>query len=350
MTRLRLMSAALLLVAGCSAGASPSASNQATWPAFASPMPSAPASPAIVAWSSATPLPYITPAPTLPPEASPCQADQVSAGLAGWQGATGSMLGGFLIWNTSAEPCRLAGRPSVAIFDQAGHRLKVTDVPFPSTAVEPIVLLADQPVPVLNEEAPEGLGTVTVQWFNWCVTSPIEPLSLVITLPSGGVLHAPVVMGGTPRCDAPSAGSTMSVGNFDVTAGPSPSDPPTIPAEGLKVTLEVPDRATVGQTLYYVVILTNPTTSPIDLRPCPAYVERINSVGDWVVADYILDCIGVPRIAPGVSVRFAMELDLPASLPPSDKAAIVWSLDPFYSEGFPPRGPAIKVPIRIVAP
>jgi len=350
MTRLCLLSAALLLVAGCAGGASPSPFDQATSSASASPTPGEPAFTEIVAWSSATPLPYMTPTATLPPEASACRADQVSAGHAGWQGATGSMLGGFLIWNTSAEPCRLTGRPSVAILDRAGHRLNVIDVPISSPAVQPIVLSAHQPVPVLYEDVPGGLGTVMVQWFNWCATSPIEPLSLAITLPTGGVLHAPVVMGSTPRCDAPSAGSTMSVGNFNVTAGPSPTDPPAVPAEGLRVALEVPGQATAGQTLHYVAILTNPTASPINLDPCPAYMERINSVGGWVVSDYILDCSGVPTIAPGASVRFAMELDLPASLPPSDKAAIVWSLDPYYSEGFPPRSPAAKVPIQVVAP
>jgi hypothetical protein len=45
-----------------------------------------------------------------------------------------------------------------------------------------------------------------------------------------------------------------------------------------------------------------------------------------------------------------MELDIPASLPASDDAAIVWSLDPYYSEGFPPRSPAQKLRIRIVSP
>jgi hypothetical protein len=45
-----------------------------------------------------------------------------------------------------------------------------------------------------------------------------------------------------------------------------------------------------------------------------------------------------------------MELDIPASLPASDDAAIVWSLDPYHGEGFPPRSPAQTLRFRIVSP
>jgi hypothetical protein len=292
----------------------------------------------------------MTPAPPPPTDAAPCRVDQVTAGVAGWQGATGSMLGGFLIWNTSSEPCRLAGRPAIAIIDHAGHRLEVINVPYPDPSVWPILLQAHQPAPVIQAEAPGGLVSVMIQWFNWCGAEPAEPLRLAITLPEGGVLNAPVVMGGVPRCDEASAGSSISVAPFDATPGPSPSDPPAVPAEALKVALEVAGQATAGQTLHYVARLTNPTTHLIDLRACPAYSERINSVGGEIAAVYLLDCAGVQTIAPGVSVRFAMQLEIPASIPASDEAALVWSLDPYYSEGFPPRPPAEKVKIRIIAP
>jgi len=41
---------------------------------------------------------------------------------------------------------------------------------------------------------------------------------------------------------------------------------------------------------------------------------------------------------------------IPASLPALDDAALVWILDPYYSEGFPPRSPAQELRIRIVSP
>lgn len=352
MPRLRLAWAILIVIGGCSSSVSQASSKPGpgTASAVAAPTQNTAPSADIVPWSSETPQPFITPAPTEPPDAAACRVDQVSAGVAGWQGATGSMAGGFLIWNTSQEPCRLAGRPSIAIRDASGQELAVTNVPAPEPPVLPIVLPAKQPAPVLFEEAPAGLAQVTIQWFNWCGADPAEPMSLAITLPEGGVLQAPVVMGGVPRCDEASTGSSLSVAAFDAAPGPSPSDPPAVPAEALEVSLEVPDQATAGQTLHYVVVLTNPTTSPIDLRPCPAYMERVNAPGGGVAVDYILDCAGVPTIAPGATIRFAMQLDIPASIPASDEAAIVWSLDPFSSEGFPPRPPDVKQQIRIVVP
>ena len=51
-----------------------------------------------------------------------------------------------------------------------------------------------------------------------------------------------------------------------------------------------------------------------------------------------------------LAVTLAVELDIPASLPASDDAGIVWSLDPYHGEGFPPRSPAQKLRIRIVSP
>ena len=350
MARARVAWSVLLIVAGCTSGAGPTATTIVRSLPSASSSPSATPSSTVIPWSPETPDPFVTPAPAKLPDAAPCRVDQVSAGLAGWQGATGSMVGGFLLWNTSRQPCRLAGRPSVAILDAAGHRLSVTDLPAPSPTAQPLVLPADQPTPVLHAEATEGLALVTLQWFNWCGVPPIGPLSLAIELPEGGVLRTPVVMGGIPRCDAPSGGSSISVGAFDATPGPSPTDPPAVPAEALKVSLEVPDHATAGQALHYVVILTNPTSNPIALSPCPAYQERINTQGGGVVADYVLDCAPAPTIAPGASVRFAMELNIPAPLPASDDAALVWSLDPYYSEGFPPRSPMQKLRIRIVSP
>jgi hypothetical protein len=350
--RLRLAWAILIVIAGCTPGVSEASSNPGTDTSSVAASPTKSTGPTadIVPWSSETPQPFITPAPAAPSDAAACAVDQVSAGVAGWQGATGSMLGGFLIWNTSGEPCRLTGRPSIAIRDATGHRLAVTNIPAPEPPLRPIVLPANQPAPVLFEEAPGGLAQVTIQWFNWCGADPAEPMSLAITLPEGGVLQTPVVMGGVPRCDEASTGSSVSVAAFGATPGPSPSDPAAVPAEALKVALEVPDQATAGQTLHYVIALTNPTASAIGLRPCPAYMERVNAVGGGVAVDYLLDCAGVPTIAPGASVRFAMELDIPASMPSSDEAAIVWSLDPYFSEGFAPRPPAAKQQIRIVAP
>ncbi|HYU50260.1 MAG TPA: DUF4232 domain-containing protein [Candidatus Limnocylindria bacterium] len=336
-------------MAGCVSSAGSSAAKQAA-PA-PSLSPTLPAAAAIVPWSSQTPAPLATPSPTTVVDAPVCQATQLDAGDGGWEGATGSLLGGFLIRNTSHEPCRLEGRPAIKIVDAEGRSLDVRTVPAPSPSPRPIVLGPKQAAPVLNEEPSRGLASETLQWFNWCGSAPKEPLKLTVTLPEGGVLRVPISFGGgTPRCDEPTAPSVLSVAPFEETSGPSATEPPAVPAQSLELTLVVPEHATAGQRLDYVAILTNHTTDPIALDPCPAYEERLNTSGGPVVGDYILACATVPVIAPGASVRFAMELNLPVALPPDDQAALVWGLDPFHSQGFPPQPPEQKVPIRVVAP
>ena len=341
----------LIVVAGCTSTASPVATSPPSPSASTLPRASASSPMSIVPWSSATPEPFVTPAPTNAPAANGCKVEDVSAS-AGLGGASGSMLGWVLLWNTSREPCALTGQLSVAIFDGPGHRLKIKGIPDPDPVAGPIVLPASQSAPVLGRDPQAGLASVEFQWSNWCATPPRGPLSLAITLPEGGVLDTPVVEIGSeaPRCDVSSADSTVSIGPLGVTPGPAPSDPPPVPAEALRVALVVADHATAGQTLHYVAILTNPTSNPIALSPCPAYQERINAAGGGVVADYVLDCSPAPTIGAGASVSFAMELAVPASLQAFDGAALVWTLDPYVSEGGAPRPPNVKLPIRIVEP
>jgi hypothetical protein len=101
--------------------------------------------------------------------------------------------------------------------------------------------------------------------------------------------------------------------------------------------------------LRYVAALTNPSASAIDLRPCPTYRESLVSTAGKLDRDYVLDCATVAAIGPGETVRFAMMFDIPRYQSPIDSAALVWELDPYYSDGFAPRSPAQKVAIRIVA-
>ncbi len=350
----------VLLVAGCvAAGGTPStvpAMHEATVSPTATPtIPAGSDVAGIVPWSSETPAPPAMPTVTPTPDAPTCQADQLVAGVAGWGGATGSLLGGFLLWNTSDSACRLQGFPSVAIVDAAGRSVDVTDVVAPSPISQPIVLRPRQAAPAVGSEPPRGLASVTIQWFNWCGSPPEGPLGLAVTLPEGGVLHLTVVSGGsggasTPRCDVAGAPSTVTVSAFEETTGPLPTEPPVVPAEGLRLALDVPDQVTAGEALLYVAALTNPSASAIPLTPCPAYRESLLTPDGQLAVDYVLDCAAVPSIGPGETVRFAMVLEIPRSQPPTDQAALIWELDPYYSEGFLARQPAQKVVVRIVAP
>lgn len=350
----------VLLAAGCLAsggtgGGSPTTTGLLPSP---TPIPSSQGVGAIVPWSSATPAPPSTPSAPVTLDAPACRADQLAGGDAGWGGATGSLLGRFLIWNTSASPCRVVGSPSVVIVDGAGRSLKATDVTAPTPSARPIVLGPRQSAPAVGLEPASGLASDTLQWFNWCGASPRGPLSLAVTLPEGGVLHLPVVGYGvttsaapiTPRCDEPAMPSTVTVSAFEETTGPSPTEPAEVPAEGLRLALEVPDQVTAGAALHYVAALTNPTASSISLTPCPAYRESLVTASGQLAVDHLLDCAAVASIGPGQTVRFGMVFEIPSSQPSTEQAALVWELDPFHTEGFLTRQPAQKIVIRIVAP
>ena len=334
----------VFLVAGCLATGGTQSGPPATTGLLASPTrtPSSQSGAAIVPWSAATPAPPPTPTASPTPDAPTCRADQLAAGDAGWGGATGSLLGGFLVWNTSASPCQLLGFPSVAIVDGGGRSLKVARVTIPNPPAKPIVLGLRQSAPALGLEPASGLASETLQWFNWCGASPKGRLSLAVTLPAGGELHVPVVVNGettfvapsTPRCDEPAMPSTVSVSAFEETPGPSPTEPPAVPAEGLRLALEVPDQATAGAALQYVAALSNPTAGAISLTPCPAYRESLVTASGQLAQDYLLDCAAVPSIGPGQTVRFAMEFEIPSSQPSTDQAALVWELIPSTARVF----------------
>jgi hypothetical protein len=345
----------VLLIAGCVAGGvAPATKGPTASPVSIAATPSGSSGVGIVPWSSETPAPPSLPTATPIPDAAACQADELAAGDGGWGGATGSLLGGFLVWNPGGSPCLLQGVPVVAIVDAAGRPLKVSPATAEGPPAREIVLGSRQSAPVLNQEPPQGLASETFQWFNWCTAAPMGPLSLAVMLPESGVLRLPIVFNGgdtsAPRCDDPAAPSTMTVSPFEETPGPTPTEPPAVPAEGLHLALEVPDEARAGEALDYVAALTNPTASAIPLSPCPAYRESLVTPSGQLTVDYVLDCLAVPSVGPGETKRFAMVLEIPPSQLPTADAALVWELDPYYSEGFLARQPAQKVTFRIVAP
>ena len=176
------------------------------------------------------------------------------------------------------------------------------------------------------------------------------PRALPIRHTHGSEPQIPVRANPRRRHRASPARDPNAVSAFEETVGPSPTEPPAVPAEGLRLALEVPDQATAGAALHYVAALTNPTAGAISLTPCPAYRESLVTPSGQLAVDYVLDCAAVPSIDPGQTVRFAMVFEIPDSLPPTDKAALIWELDPYHSQGFLPRQPAQKVAIRIVAP
>lgn len=347
MARLSLLIVVVVFISGGCVAAAPSSIPSA--PSSAPATTSHTAS-SVVPWSSATPAAFVTPSP--PPAASGilCRAEQLRVGSAGWtppSQSTQSMMGSFSIWNVSGQPCLLDGSPIVSILDSAGRDLHVRDTPFSSQPTQPILLPADQTGVAVSGTRPTGTGYVETQWWSLCDTA-VAPgsLELVVTLPDGGVLRTKVVSGPVAPC-VPGMGSSFAVGPFEQVPSPAPTEPPAIPAQTLNLALEVPAQATRGQAFHYIAALTNPSGHPIALERCPAYQESLIGQHSQVVADFYLNCTACPSIGPGETVRFAMVLDVPTSFAPGD-AALVWQLDPFFSQGLLPRQPAQKVTVRVI--
>ena len=110
------------------------------------------------------------------------------------------------------------------------------------------------------------------------------------------------------------------------TTGASGSGTTSIaPAARLRATIsQVPGSVTAGDSVPYVVTLTNPTPDPITFDHCPSYQEGIKGRPSSV-RSYQLNCGAVTRIAAHSSVRFAIQLPLPDHLAPGT-AALDWKL------------------------
>lgn len=347
MARLSLLIAAVVFISGGCLAAAPSSSPSAR---SSAPATTSNTASSVVSWSSATPAPFVTPSPTPAQTGILCRAEQLRIGGAGWippSQSTQSMMGSFSIWNVSGEPCLLEGTPTVAILDAAGHDLHVRDTAFSGQPAQPILLPADQTGVAASGTRPTGTGYVETQWWSLCDTA-VAPgaLELVISLPDGGALRTNVVSGPVAPC-VPGMGSSFAVGPFEQVPAPAPTEPPAIPAQTLTLALEVPAQATRGQPFHYVAALTNPSGHPIALEPCPAYQESLLGQHSQVVADFYLNCTASPSIGPCETVRFAMVLDVPTSFALGE-AALIWQLDPFFSQGLLPRQPAQKVTVRVI--
>jgi hypothetical protein len=92
-------------------------------------------------------------------------------------------------------------------------------------------------------------------------------------------------------------------------------DPPSSP---LTARINGPTTASAGHTLNYTVTLANPSSSDVQLSPCPAYDEYVGSgTTVWVatVLHYYLNCDATTVIPAGGSLTFEMRLALPANQP-----------------------------------
>jgi hypothetical protein len=150
-------------------------------------------------------------------------------------------------------------------------------------------------------------------WTSWCSAGPPsatvtladepQPVKLTIIAPKGpneaGLLVPPCL-------DAPTTISTTGL-------GPQPA-PEVRYADS--VSLSVPPSVAAGSVLKYTATLHDVDRAAL-ASACPAYIETLSSAAttERAAARYLLNCTRLPATG-GSSATFAMQLPIPASLPP----------------------------------
>lgn len=113
--------------------------------------------------------------------------------------------------------------------------------------------------------------------------------------------------------------------------------------DGLSATLELPETVPAGGTLEYVVTLRNDSDTDLDLSPCGGFSQTLEPAptGDHTIpfnsGSHRLNCDGRPILAAGTSRSYAMELEVPAAVPATEGAYLMWQLydaaPEFFAEG-----------------
>ncbi len=133
-----------------------------------------------------------------------------------------------MVIDGGSDPCTLDGSPrSVSILDDEGDTVVVRehalDVPLNGGAV---TLTPGAPLPAFGSPLAAGSAWFSLSWSNWCSDEVPSVRSLLIVLPAGGSITAPIdanipswaIGPPTPRCADSHSGSTLSFGRFQPAA------------------------------------------------------------------------------------------------------------------------------------
>ncbi|HEU4426391.1 MAG TPA: hypothetical protein VFR67_27950 [Pilimelia sp.] len=278
-------------------------------------------------------------APRTPAAGSkPCRSTQLAAVLSSWRrpgnggetprgfdAAVGRLIGEVDLRNTSPVECTLRG--------EAPTRMVAGGREIPMLYVHGINEDAQRRVTVVP---PGEHANLRLDWSGpFC--QPIEgSLGLAIDLPDGGgTLNAPVTATGVPGCPRgegvnPNARATLYASGFSEPAQPAPAM--DSPLNGVTIAISGPATVAAGERMTYHVVVTNPTTAPVPLDPCPGYLVELFSMGDAsnnAVNDgqsYRLNCRPVHEVPAGGSIRFEMVAQVPANMTSGRKLTATWRL------------------------
>lgn len=157
--------------------------------------------------------------------ASPtCRPSELRALFRGFQASGGSRIGAVVVVTTGTRPCWLSGTPpSVALLDGGGGSVTVKShaVAGPPDAGR-VELMPGSTLPAFGAPPSRGSAWFVVTWVNWCSDAVPAVTSLLVVLPAGGSMAAPLDAAmpawaagpGAPRCEDARAGSTLTIGRF----------------------------------------------------------------------------------------------------------------------------------------
>jgi hypothetical protein len=117
----------------------------------------------------------------------------------------------------------------------------------------------------------------------------------------------------------PGGGTITATAPFDPSCGlgiselgtPAPPPPGPNAYPGLTVSIDRPSEAAAGSTMHFTITLTNSTSHPIDLSPCPVYTEGLYGPAGPSSLSYLLNCDQAASIPASGAVTFAMQMPVP---------------------------------------
>lgn len=249
-----------------------------------------------------------TASPTPPPThvAPACRASQLAVAFLDGNGATGAMLMFWRLRNAGPSPCQLSGWPVQVVASEPGQ-------PDVRATRGGHAILTDQPG---GDLAPGRSASLELETDRDCPARYATPgtaysskpayHSATVVLPSGDSLPL-------PPADRPlDITCGLKTGQFalDLPQLPEPVDP----RSALTATLQMPATVHAGETLEYVVALSNPTDKAIEISgtDCPGYIEATDAAKVLLG----LNCDTVQAIGPGATVRYEMRLPIPSTAQP----------------------------------
>jgi len=145
------------------------------------------------------------------PETGLCSLGDLSASME-WHRSSGALVARLVLANFGSQACAVQGAPQIELVNENGWKLPVDQIQNSA---------GKAPAKVVLDPAAGYTTAARFVWRNWCTPASQQNLHMEVILPGyAGKLTVPVQdpnghsMTDTPRCDDPSAPSTLTIEAF----------------------------------------------------------------------------------------------------------------------------------------